>query len=157
MHAAGERSIQTGHSPFFSLTRPRYYWDVVGTHLPLAVVTGIPLLLSRWAPMGLMPLKSCTFLGLTGFPCPFCGFTRSFWAMARGDWGFALYNSPLACLVYIAVAIVFAWNATGLLTGLQIGRGPLLRTKPVQIKWGTIIIGVLLMVNWAYRLSIGLK
>jgi hypothetical protein len=107
--------------------------------------------------MGLMPLKSCTFLWLTGYPCPFCGFTRSFWAMARGDWGFALYNSPLACLVYIAVAIVFAWNATGLLTGLQISRGPLLRSKAFRIRWGSISIGVSLMVNWIYRLSLGLN
>jgi hypothetical protein len=64
-------------------------------------------------------LQKCTFLSLTGYPYPFCGFTRSFWAIAEGDWTFAVNNTPLACLAYIATALLFAWHITALLIGVR--------------------------------------
>jgi len=144
-------------SPVLSWNRPHSYWDVVGVHFPLAIVTGIPLLLSNWVPYNLLPLKPCTFLQLTGYPCPFCGFTRSFWAIAQGDWHFAVHNSPIACLLYIAAVIVFAWNTTGLLLGVKITRGKFLQLTPCQFRWAIIIITILFILNWAYRLFLGLK
>ena len=157
MDSAGERRIGAHHSPFLSLTRPRSYWDVVGAHFPLALVTGIVLFVSRWIPGNLLPLRPCTFLQLTGYPCPFCGFTRSFQAMSHGDWVSALYNSPIACLVYVAVVLVFAWNAAGLLLGVKISRNRFLRLKAGRARWGIAIFSVLLALNWAYRLGLGLK
>jgi len=142
---------------FFSWSRPRSYWDVVGLHLPLALVPGISLLLAHFGRSDFMPLKQCTFLRLTGYPCPFCGFTRSFFAVARGDWVFALHNCPLACLLYLFVLVVFAWNMTGLILGVKIKRGRLLSLKPGTGRWAAFIIGILFIVNWAYRLSLGLK
>lgn len=145
------------HTPFLSWNRPHSYWDVVGVHFPLAIVTGIPLLLSNWVPCNLLPLKPCTFLQLTGYPCPFCGFTRSFWAIAQGDWAFAVHNYPLACFVYILTVLVFAWNTTGLLLGVKITRGRFLRLTPCQFRWAIIIVTILFILNWAYRISLGLK
>ena len=103
-------------SPFLSWTRLDSYWDVVVAHLPLALITGIALLLPHLISSESLPLQKCTFLSLTGYPCPFCGFTRSFWAIAEGDWAFAVNNAPLACLAYIATALLFAWHITALLT-----------------------------------------
>jgi len=143
------------YSLFLSWTYPRSYWDVVGTHLPVALVTGIALFLSNWVSNNLLPLKYCTFLKLTDYPGPFCGFTRSFSAMSEGDWAFAVNNSPLACLVYIATALVFSWNTTGLLVGVKIERGRSLRLRPGWARWATVIITVLLILNWLYRLSFG--
>ncbi len=151
------RRIQTGLSAFLSFTRPRSYWDVVGLHLPLALVTGIALLLANTGACGFLPVKRCTFLWLTGYPCPFCGFTRSFQAMAHGDWMFAVQNCPLACILYIAVAFVFAWNMTGLLLGVKIIRGRLMRLRPGTGRRAAFFVGVLIILNWAYRLSLGLK
>ena len=151
------RRIQTGLSAFLSFTRPRSYWDVVGLHLPLALVTGLALLLANTGACGFLPVKRCTFLWLTGYPCPFCGFTRSFQAMAHGDWMFAVQNCPLACILYIAVAFVFAWNMTGLLLGVKIIRGRLMRLRPGTGRRAAFFVGVLIILNWAYRLSLGLK
>ena len=157
MDDIGERRINFNNSLFLSWVRPPSYWDVVGAHLPLTLVTGIALFLSKWAPIDHLPLKPCTFLLLTGYPCPFCGFTRSFWAMTHGDWAFALSNCPLICLVYIGVVLVFAWNATGLFLGVKVSRGRFLRLRTGRARWGIIIIVVSFTLNWAYRLCLGLK
>ena len=141
----------------FSWTRPVHYLDVVGAHLPLVLVTGIPLLLSRWVPCDFLPLKECTFLHLTGYPCPFCGFTRSFWGMAEGNWGFAVNNCPLCCLIYVLSILVFAWNMAALVLGIRITRGRFLQCRSYGVKWVTGIAGILLILNWVYRLSFGLK
>ncbi len=144
-------------APLISWSRPHSYWDVVGTHLPIAFITGLALLIPNLVSHDLLPLKKCTLLGLTGYPCPFCGFTRSFWAMSAGDWTFALYNCPLACLLFITTELLFAWNITGLLMGLKLSRGRFLRLNSVRSSWVVGISGILLALNWAYRLNLGLK
>lgn len=153
----GYQQIEAKPSSFLSWIRPRSYWDVVGQHLPLSLVTGIALLLSNRVSCELLPLKHCTFLGLTGYPCPFCGFTRSFWAMAGGDWSFVVQNCPLVWLVYFAVVIVFAWNTTGLLLGVKIIRGRYLRLRSGQGRWAIGLVSALFILNWVFRLSLGLK
>lgn len=157
MDTTDGRQIQANISAFLSWTRPRSYWDAVGLHLPLALLTGIALLLSSCDKCGFLPLKHCTFLWLTGYPCPFCGFTRSFRAIAHGDWVYAIQNCPLACLLYIVVAVVFAWNMAGLILGVKIMRGRLLRLRPGTGGRAACFVGILVILNWAYRLSLGLK
>jgi len=139
---------------FLSWTRPESYWDVVVAHLPLALITGIALLLPHLISCDSLPLQKCTFLSLTGYPCPFCGFTRSFWAIAEGDWGFAFYNAPLACLTYIATALLFAWHMTALLMGVRVVSGLLHLLKSFHAGW---LIVAMFILNWVYRLGLGLK
>jgi len=141
----------------FSWNRPPSYWDVVGAHLPLALASGTALAVSMLGPCHLLSLGPCTFLQFSGYPCPFCGFTRSFSAMAGGDWVFALRNSPLACLLYMGTAIVFAWNMTALLLGLRIARGRFLKVGRGLGPWLFGAMSSLLVLNWAYRLSLGLQ
>jgi len=139
---------------FLSWNRPESYWDVVVAHFPVALVTGIALLLPHLVPCHLLPLKKCIFLSLTGYPCPFCGLTRSFWAVAHGNWAFAVHNAPLACLIYVATALLFAWHLTGLMTGLRVASGwcHRLASRPVIGLMATTVI-----LNWAYRLASGLE
>jgi hypothetical protein len=99
-------------------------------------------------------LKKCTFLSLTGYPGPFCGFTRSFWAIAEGNWGFAVNNAPLACLVYMATAILFAWHTTALITGVRVVSGLLHLLKSFHA--GRLIVAMFIL-NWIYRLGLGLQ
>jgi hypothetical protein len=157
MKTTFEAQTRVPHSPLLTWNRPRSYWDVVGKHLPLALLTGIPLGLANCIPINLLPLRPCTFLWLTNYPCPFCGFTRSFWAIAQGDWSFAFYNAPLACLLYTAALVVFAWNATGLLLGVQISLGNFPRRRARGVRWGLIMVISLFVIHWAYRLALGLK
>jgi hypothetical protein len=136
--------------------RTRSYWDVIGVHLLPALASGIPLLLSLVASYHIIPLLPCTFLRLTGYPGPFCGFTRSIWAISAGDWAYATINCPLAWLVYAALVLVLTWNAIGLLLGLKIIRGPVLRLTSLQKRHALVLIGVLVLLNWAYRLMFDL-
>jgi hypothetical protein len=136
-------------------TRPQSYWDVVGVHLPLALVSGIPLLLACLVPLQRLPMIPCTFLRLTGYPGPFCGFTRAFWAISDGQWSYALTNCPLAVLLYLLVVFVFAWNAAGLWCGIIIKPGTILALNRRQGRRIIGLISVLFLINWIYRLSMG--
>lgn len=144
-------------SKFLRVSKPISYWDVVCHHLPMVLVAGIPLILALTATRALLPLKPCTFKALTGFPCPFCGFTRSFQAMVSGDWSFVFYNCPLACVVFVACILVILWNAAGLLFGIKIqGFGKTLASSfpaPRITLMACLIFGL----NWGYRLMEGLK
>jgi len=137
-----------------SWTRPDSYGDVVVAHLPVALITGIALMLPHVVSCDDLPLMPCTFLSLTGYPCPFCGLTRSFWAIAHGDWAFAVHDAPVACLVYLATALLFAWHSTALITGLRV-RSSLFRLlkSPIAV-W---LMVTMVALNWAYRLASGLK
>jgi hypothetical protein len=112
--------------------------------------------MSVCVPIGSLPLKACTFLHLTGYPCPFCGFTRAFWALGHGDLGRGLAVCPLAVPVYGVLLLVFAWNAVPLALGMTIRRGRLLRLRPGQGRGAIGIAALFFAVNWAYRLAMGL-
>jgi len=157
-HQRRIRRINPGRTvPVVDCIRPRSYWDVVGVHLLPALASGIPLLLSFVGPHQVIPLRPCTFLRLTGYPGPFCGFTRSIWAISAGDWTYATINCPLAWLVYAALVLVFAWNAIGLLCGIRMIRGALLRFSSLQKRRALVVIGTLFLLNWAYRLMLDLQ
>jgi hypothetical protein len=142
---------------WISWIHPQSYWDVVVNHMPVALMTGIPLLLSCLVPLHLLPLVPCTLMRITGYPCPFCGITRSFWAISAGDWSFALYNYPLSVLLYGLIALVFAQHACALIFGVRITRRLTLRFSRLKIRWGMGFVSVLFLINWVYRLSMGLK
>jgi len=152
--------IRAGHfspikekSLFPAWTRPDSYWDAVVAHLPIALITGLGLLLPHLVTCDILPLKKCTFLYLTGFPCPFCGFTRSFWAISGGAWHFAARNCPLSLGVYGLMAALFAWHSTALLFGIRMKSGFYPLCKSVYTWW---ILGGLFFINWVYRISFGL-
>lgn len=97
----------------------------------------------------------CTFLRLTGHPCPSCGMTRSWEAAMRGDFPGALRWSPLGTVVFTAVAVYvpYAWAVL------------LLRLKPVRVsltrRWERVavpvVIVVLVLVNWVYVWTNGMR
>ena len=137
--------------------RPSSYWDVVIPHMLFAMITGIPVIVSFLFPINAMPLIPCTFLKLTGYPCPFCGFTRAFWSMSSGDFQSALGNTPLAVLLYIVFILFFLINTTALITGLRISRGNLLRFNRRKARWITFSVFFLIILNWFYRVIMGFK
>jgi hypothetical protein len=134
--------------------RPPSYWDVVGRHLPLALVTGVALLAASFVPLERMPLIPCTFLRWTGYPCMFCGMTRAFVAMGNGHFGEALAESPMAVLLYGATVATFIWSAAGLALGRRLYWAG--HTRPIA-RYVIAIAVVLLALNWIYRLAIGLR
>ena len=137
--------------------RPQSYWDVAVAHLPPVLLSGIPLLMSFLLPLNLLPLVPCMVLQVSGYPCPFCGFTRSFWAISAGDWTYALWNAPLSGFVYVIFVSVFILNAAALLAGFRIQRSNAWRLSSRQTRCLITFISVLFLINWIYRLSLGLK
>ena len=53
-------------------------------------------------------LGSCTFLTLTGMPCPMCGATTTFTLMAHLRVLDAFINQPFAAMLFVLSALVFA-------------------------------------------------
>ena len=129
---------------------------IVGTRFALTVTTGIPLLISFLVPINWLTLFECRFLSITGLPGPFCGFTRSIWAISAGNWAYATVNCPLAWLVYAALAGVFAWNAGSILFGTKTTNRNILILNRVQANRTIGIVIALVLLNWIYRLSFGL-
>jgi len=140
---------------FIKTWRPDSFWDVLGAHLPFFIVSGLPLLFAHTMELQSLPLVPCLVLEIYGFPCPFCGYTRSFWAMASGDVMFAFKNCPLACALYMTCIIIFTWNAGAILSGMRVSPGKLFRRIPQKPAW--IFLVCLVLVNWGYRLTGGLK
>jgi uncharacterized protein DUF2752 len=89
-------------------------------------------------------LPACPFYALTGHPCPFCGGTRSYAAMWRGDLVGAVRYHPLGPLLFVltfAAAAYAAWSAA---TGVRIRV-----IVPASI-WA--VAGLALAVSWSLKL-----
>ena len=137
-------------------TIPNPKSDESHTRLALALTTGIPLMLSFLVPINRLVLFECPFLNITGLPGPFCGFTRSIWAISAGDWVYATVNCPLSWPLYAALVSVFAWNAGRILFGIKTTRPSILRLSRVRANRVTGITIALVLLNWIYRLGLGL-
>lgn len=142
---------EKGRYPKWS--RPNSYWDVIVVHLPFAFAAGLLLLVPVWVNLQSLSLIKCTFLSFTGLPCPFCGFTRSLWAISAGDWHFALNHCPLSLGLYTLVALSFVWHSAALIMGIKLSSG-----FHRLLKWNFLwwIVAVLFLLNWIYRIACGL-
>ncbi len=88
---------------------------------PLApwVLTGLAglaafVVLAHWHPSGGADSSICLFRRATGIPCPGCGLTRSFAALAKGHFRLAFGFHPFAfaiALEVLAVYLVWGWLA----------------------------------------------
>lgn len=58
--------------------------------------------------------RLCPFYWLTGRPCPLCGLTRAFCALAKGHWSQAIHFHALSPLAFVMVFSLFwkgRWHA----------------------------------------------
>lgn len=136
----------------FRESHKRAFWDIAGAHLPMALVTGLPLWLPHGVDIHRLPLIPCTFLSWTGYPCPFCGFTRAFWALAHGDWHTALTLTPLSGLIYLATALLFAWHSAAMILGVRVYPGAWFPLDGRKKSWALAVVAFLFALNWAYRI-----
>lgn len=82
-------------------------WGILG-------LTGAPVIGANLYNQGYSIPWICPILHFTGVPCPTCGMTRSFMAMARGDWeqavayhgfGVILFTSFLIASLHVALEL----------------------------------------------------
>ena len=138
--------------------RPQNRWDSVGVHLPAVLISGAILIASAIRPATGLPLApTCLFLRLTGYPCPFCGSTRTFIAMCHGHWHDAWHQSPLAAVLFVTIAAIFAWNVVALAAGLVVKPGVRWRLDKRQRLWLAGVFSAILAANWLYRIIAGLR
>lgn len=129
----------------------------MGAHFPAALISGGILLASVVLPLSGLPFGPiCTFLRLTGYPCPFCGSTRAFIAMGHGRWLEAWHQSPMATGLFAGVTAVFVWNAAALAAGLIVRPGAGRMWGGRNRRWLAGIFCAMLAANWIYRIACGL-
>jgi uncharacterized membrane protein YfcA len=116
---------------------------VVGTGV-LGAAWVLPALWSR----GVNPMPPCVFHLLTGQPCPFCGGTRSFVAMAHGDIGAAAHVYPLGPLLFVGLVLAVIAAVVSVVSGRRVGLS-------IDRRWHRplLLLGIaVLAANWASKL-----
>lgn len=93
-------------------------------------------------------LPPCPFLYFTGHPCPFCGGTHAFAEMWAGNWRQAILDYPLAPVLFAGTLAA----VPVLLLSLVLRRD--LRLSPRVWKIVLVVVGLLLAVNWALKLTV---
>ncbi|HKW07537.1 MAG TPA: DUF2752 domain-containing protein [Candidatus Dormibacteraeota bacterium] len=93
---------------------------------------------------------TCLFYWLTGHPCPFCGGTRSFAYMWRGDLSDAVRLYPLGPALFAGTFAAIG----GLVTGAISGRS--LRPSLTTAQWRGILLGaiVTVLISWALKVFV---
>jgi hypothetical protein len=104
----------------------------------------LPVFWSR----GVSPIPPCLFHQITGQPCPMCGATRGFVAMAHGDFTKAVYLYPLAPVLFLAMLAGIGYCGWVMLTGKRI-RPDLSRHARQNI--GLVVLA-LFAANWLAKL-----
>jgi hypothetical protein len=92
----------------------------------------------------------CPFYYLTGHPCPFCGGTRSFAYMWRGDLADAVRLFPLGPLLFAGTFV----GVAGLAAGAVTGRTWTPRLSGMQ--WRLLAIGAVstISISWALKVFV---
>jgi len=90
----------------------------------------------------------CILRRLTGLPCPTCGMTRSFSAIARGDLWPAVAAHPLGPLTFAASLLLLVRSAGIALTG----RRWMDRVARVMV-WSLPFVAAALLALWVWRLA----
>lgn len=94
-------------------------------------------------------LPACTFLKLTGYPCPSCGLTTSFTHAVHLDFGRALAVQPFGLVFFLAV---IAWIPT---STVLIARGRKWN-EIIESRRMTPILGALTLLylaGWFWKLA----
>jgi hypothetical protein len=112
-------------------------WPKTMVLLFLSIILVIPYFIS----LENLPLPECSFKSLTGYSCPSCGITHSFYAMAHGQIWKSIHYNFMGTLFYISSIFLIIITAITILTGKSI----LPRIIPCHPKF--IIIFILL--SWA--------
>jgi len=136
------------------------YWNNFAVNYFLLVFSGAILAVARFFPIGRFPLGFCLLKNITGFPCPTCGFTRAFCDFANGHWAAGIHLCPFAFLVFLAVAAAFVFNAAVIAASLfekRIILPPFCRLSSKRAVILALVLFVLVIANWIYRLAMGLS
>jgi hypothetical protein len=108
------------------LAYTRIYWTLQATHLTF---------------------PPCPFYYLTGHPCPFCGGTRSFAYMWRGDLSDAVRLYPLGPALFAGTLAGVAALAVGIVSGRT------WEPRLTSSQWRVLGVGIVsaVLMSWALK------
>jgi len=87
----------------------------------------------------------CPFRLATGLPCPFCGMTRSLFAVGQGRLAASIDFSPIGPLLPLAAVLAGGWILAART-----------RAGPPRVPGFLLAVGTLLLaLSWTYQLSKG--
>ena len=102
---------------------------------------GSPRVMATHQQLGLPP---CTFLEVTGVPCPACGMTTSFSLLVRGDVTNSLRANWVGTLLAVFCLAVIPWGVFGIVRG----RSLFVRSLEKALIGVVIAVLVLTMLRW---------
>jgi putative Mn2+ efflux pump MntP len=86
----------------------------------ILIFLGMIMLIPHITSLEILPLPECTFRSLTGYDCPSCGLTRSFYAITHGLIRDSLKYHFAGTLAYIGVLFFFIKFTIEVITGWEI-------------------------------------
>jgi hypothetical protein len=123
-------------------------WRARGVLLGLTAVFVVAAL---WDPADELRVTLCPFRALTHHPCPGCGMTRAFCALAHGELWRAITLNPFSPFLFLAALVVWA-RAAATVFRVERLRSVLDRLpRPTPIAYGVML--ALVMAWWAMRLT----
>ena len=94
----------------------------------------------------------CPLRALTGYPCPGCGMTRAFSAIAHGEPLRAILYNPLSPVLFVAAVLVWT-SAAATLLNLHGVRAALARLYPSTLACQLFL--AVMLIWWVVRLAGG--
>ena len=122
-----------------------------GELVAFAIITAVLVTSVVWHPADDGGFVLCLFRNMTGLPCPGCGLTRSFCAIAKGhvERGFAFHGLGPALFL---VAVVYWMRGVAALAGL---RGAVARFDETVMRWRLpFAVLAALLATWVLRLAV---
>jgi hypothetical protein len=122
----------------------------------VVLVASMALILAAYGAAAIdLPHRKCWFQTLVGFPGPGCGLTRSWMAIARGDFSQAFSFHLFGPLLFGSLL----WLSTHVAVELTTGKGiitPYTRwlAQPRSLAYGSLCIGALFLTYYLLRLFI---
>ena len=122
---------------------------------PAVAAAGMGILGTAWVlpgmwARGVNPIPPCIFHQVTGLPCPFCGGTRSFAAMAHGNVVGAAHVFPIGPLLFVALVAAVVYCTWAVVTGRRVH----LRMDRRLVQVLTAVAVLMLTASWASKLFI---
>lgn len=101
-----------------------------------------------WTPSGGPSRSVCLFRRTLDLPCPGCGLTRAFGALAKGEFAASWHLHPFA--IWLSLELFAAW----LVVGWWLWRGEPLPASKKVMPWVLMQVGVYLAL-WTGRVATG--
>lgn len=148
--AADDDALLSAHSALLSADssslRRRAWLTLCGLSIVFVVA-------ALWRPPDEPEWVLCPFRALTHYPCPGCGMTRAFCALAHFEFWRAIKFNALSPFLFLAALVAWAWAAS---TVLRLERLRLFLTRlPRPTPAASKLMLALVFVWWVARLVVG--